>query len=1546
MGSLIATRFNKLGYKDSANINIVKTSGDNKQTEFYYEMPCQRARQQAVIEQLKDVCKDKGLSDTVTKENEPDEDESSSSESEEGTTRATQKATAAPTQKATAAPTQKPSTARTTQKAAPKSRPAGKPVRASTIDCDKDHKVSVKDDNTVTGVLRFNAARSSRFGRKANRCTNVGNKMGSLIATRFNKLGYKDSANINIVKTSGDNKQTEFYYEMPCQRARQQAVIEQLKDVCKDKGLSDTVTKENEPDEDESSSSESEEGTTRATQKATAAPTQKPSTARTTQKAAPKSRPAGKPVRPSTIDCDKDHKVSVKDDNTVSGVLRFNAARSSRFGRKAHRCTNVGNKMGSLIATRFNKLGYKDSANINIVKTSGDNKQTEFYYEMPCQRARQQAVIEQLKDVCKDKGLSDTVTKENEPDEDESSSSESEEGTTRATQKATAAPTQKPSTARTTQKAAPKSRPAGKPVRPSTIDCDKDHKVSVKDDNTVSGVLRFNAARSSRFGRKAHRCTNVGNKMGSLIATRFNKLGYKDSANINIVKTSGDNKQTEFYYEMPCQRARQQAVIEQLKDVCKDKGLSDTVTKENEPDEDESSSSESEEGTTRATQKATAAPTQKATAAPTQKPSTARTTQKAAPKSRPAGKPVRPSTIDCDKDHKVSVKDDNTVTGVLRFNAARSSRFGRKANRCTNVGNKMGSLIATRFNKLGYKDSANINIVKTSGDNKQTEFYYEMPCQRARQQAVIEQLKDVCKDKGLSDTVTKENEPDEDESSSSESEEGTTRATQKATAAPTQKATAAPTQKPSTARTTQKAAPKSRPAGKPVRPSTIDCDKDHKVSVKDDNTVTGVLRFNAARSSRFGRKANRCTNVGNKMGSLIATRFNKLGYKDSANINIVKTSGDNKQTEFYYEMPCQRARQQAVIEQLKDVCKDKGLSDTVTKENEPDEDESSSSESEEGTTRATQKATAAPTQKPSTARTTQKAAPKSRPAGKPVRPSTIDCDKDHKVSVKDDNTVTGVLRFNAARSSRFGRKANRCTNVGNKMGSLIATRFNKLGYKDSANINIVKTSGDNKQTEFYYEMPCQRARQQAVIEQLKDVCKDKGLSDTVTKENEPDEDESSSSESEEGTTRATQKATAAPTQKATAAPTQKPSTARTTQKAAPKSRPAGKPVRPSTIDCDKDHKVSVKDDNIVTGVLRFNAARSSRFGRKANRCTNVGNKMGSLIATRFNKLGYKDSANINIVKTSGDNKQTEFYYEMPCQRARQQAVIEQLKDVCKDKGLSDTVTKENEPDEDESSSSESDEDTTKPTQKATAAPTQKATAAPTQKPTTAPTQKATTARTTQKAAPKSRPTGKPVRPSTIDCDKDHKVSVKDDNTVSGVLRFNAARSSRFGRKAHRCTNVGNKMGSLIATRFNKLGYKDSANINIVKTSGDNKQTEFYYEMPCQRARQQAVIEQLKDVCKDKGLSDTVTKENEPDEDESSSSESEEDTTKAATAKATYRATPSPTTTRVTEKEVPQTKATSLRTTRSGKSEMETQLLLVSRSESGVGFDAESGLYHQ
>ena len=235
-------------------------------------------------------------------------------------------------------------------------------------------------------------------------------------------------------------------------------------------------------------------------------------------------------------------------------------------------------------------------------------------------------------------------------------------------------------------------------------------------------------------------------------------------------------------------------------------------------------------------------------------------------------------------------------------------------------------------------------------------------------------------------------------------------------------------------------------------------------------------------------------------------------------------------------------------------------------------------------------------------------------------------------------------------------------------------------------------------------------------------------------------------------------------------------------------------------------------------------------------------------------------------------------------KRNQQAAIAQLKEACKNKDLTNTVVPMKiEPSDSDSCSSESDEHTTKtgqtgkptekptqkPTEKGSEKPTDKATQEPTgtqsekptaghtEKPTAGQSGKPTTAKGTTKPTSKSCK-DKPTKPSTIDCDKDHTVTVKDDNTISGVIKVGSCHATRFQRKPTRCGGVGNTFGSLVTNGLNKNGIKGAFNVNIVKTVGDAKQTEFHYECPCAKANQQAAIAQLKEACKSKDLVNSCT----------------------------------------------------------------------------------------
>ncbi|CAF4781132.1 unnamed protein product, partial [Rotaria sp. Silwood2] len=202
------------------------------------------------------------------------------------------------------------------------------------------------------------------------------------------------------------------------------------------------------------------------------------------------------------------------------------------------------------------------------------------------------------------------------------------------------------------------------------------------------------------------------------------------------------------------------------------------------------------------------------------------------------------------------------------------------------------------------------------------------------------------------------------------------------------------------------------------KPSTVDCDKDHKITAQDDKNINGVLIVRSCHASRFARKRSRCTNVGNKLGSLVKSRLDKVGIKGQFPVNIVKTAGDKTQTEFHYSIPCDKSQQQSVIQSLKDSCKEKDFVDTITAENQPDEDDSSSESEEETTERAITKETQTATRVPKGTKVEGKTL-------KPSKPSTVDCDKDHKITAQDDKNINGVLIVRSCHASRFARKRSR-----------------------------------------------------------------------------------------------------------------------------------------------------------------------------------------------------------------------------------------------------------------------------------------------------------------------------------------------------------------------------------------------------------------------------------------------------------------------------------------------------------------------------------------
>ena len=446
-------------------------------------------------------------------------------------------------------------------------------------------------------------------------------------------------------------------------------------------------------------------------------------------------------------------------------------------------------------------------------------------------------------------------------------------------------------------------------------------------------------------------------------------------------------------------------------------------------------------------------------------------------------------------------------------------------------------------------------------------------------------------------------------------------------------------------------APKQQSAGTkaPSKPSQIDCDKDHKVTVKDDKTLTGTITVKNCHGTRFARKPSRCTNVGTKFSTLINTRVAKLGIKDVFNLNIVKSTGDKTQTTFQYTLPCQKAKQTQVITSLKDACKDKELVDTCTRENQPDADDSSSESDEKQTP-------AKPQQTPAVKQTATKA---------PSKPAQIDCDKDHKVTVKDDNTLTGTLTVKSCHGTRFVRKPSRCTNVGTKFSSLVNTRCNKLGLKDVFNVSI-KASGDKTQTVFQYTLPCQKAKQQQVITSLKDACKDKELVDTCTRENQPDADDSSSESSEE-------KSTGKPQQTpATAATKQTPTTAatKTTGKTSSTKKAPATARNVEVKGCDDDNNIEEKDETLTGKLIVKDCDCLKRFNNKT-RLAQVAATVQKQLVAYFQQLrNTKDTLTVTVEVTGGNKTHTFFTYVVKVPKAQQSDAKKAMRQTCKDPQVS------------------------------------------------------------------------------------------------------------------------------------------------------------------------------------------------------------------------------------------------------------------------------------
>ncbi|CAF4776991.1 unnamed protein product [Rotaria socialis] len=318
-----------------------------------------------------------------------------------------------------------------------------------------------------------------------------------------------------------------------------------------------------------------------------------------------------------------------------------------------------------------------------------------------------------------------------------------------------------------------------------------------------------------------------------------------------------------------------------------------------------------------------------------------------------------------------------------------------------------------------------------------------------------------------------------------------------------------------------KPAAKARGMRKPSKPSTVDCDKHHSVRAQDDNNLRGVLVVKSCHAARFVRKPSRVTNVANKFQSLLADHLSSRGVKGHFPLQISKVLGNTTHTEFHYTVPCVKSHHQTVIASLKTACKEAAFIGTITQENQPQDDDSSSSSEErsgeelgkrraQGAKHGQKHSKEADHKEHGRSETEGKPAAKPRGMRKPSKPSTVDCDKDHTVTAQDDNNLRGVLVVKSCHAARFVRKPSRVTNVVNKFQSLLADHLNSRGVKGRFPWQISKVLGNSTHTEFHYTVPCVKSHHQTVIASLKTACKEAAFIGTITQENQPHDDDSSS----------------------------------------------------------------------------------------------------------------------------------------------------------------------------------------------------------------------------------------------------------------------------------------------------------------------------------------------------------------------------------------------------------------------------------------------------
>ncbi|CAF0798692.1 unnamed protein product [Adineta steineri] len=583
----------------------------------------------------------------------------------------------------------------------------------------------------------------------------------------------------------------------------------------------------------------------------------------------------------------------------------------------------------------------------------------------------------------------------------------------------------------------------------------------------------------------------------------------------------------------------------------------------------------------------------------------------------------------------------------------------------------------------------------------------------------------------------------------------------------------------------------------------------------------------------------------------------------------------------------------------------------------------------------TEKPTPAHTDKP-TAAAAKTSPPKVVKSGATKKPAVTvrkvqvkNCDDDDNIHAPDTQTLTGkIIVQDCPCEKRFSNNATRLAAITSTVCTQLKTYFQEMNHdKTNYACSLQVLTGNSTHTVFQYTVKVPQADHAKAKIALKKTCQDDRVKAAIEKESikrEDDEDDDSSSEEHHHSTgkpvvtekaaapqtqKPTEKPTPAHTEKATAAPTAAKTSPPKVVKSGATKKPAVTVRKVQVKNCDDDDNIHAPDTQTLTGkIIVQDCPCEKRFSNNATRLAAITSTVCTQLKTYFQEMNHdKTNYACSLQVLTGNSTHTVFQYTVKVPQADHAKAKIALKKTCQDDRVKAAIEKESikrEDDEDDDSSSEEHHHSTgKPvvTEKAAAPQTQKPTEKPaaphvTQKDTPAP----TAAHATSKATTKSGKTLKPSKPTAVDCDKDHQVTVKDDKTVTGVLRVKGCHATRFARKPTRCGSVGDKLSSLVNGRLKKVGVNVAHNVQIVKTAGDKKQTEFHYTIPCQKEHQKALLDSLKDSCKDKELTDTCTHANQP-EDDDSSSESSEETTKAAPAKVTQKDVPAPTAAHATPK---------------------------------------------